>query len=116
VRLKGTKPFLSSFLAKKLDMLNWSDHRSAKNGMGRALSVYSKPIIATAERCSENIASSCRSSFRTIRQTLTTHCSDHPLDVRTLPRRSWRYQHFLNAKLFHLPGEITTEDAVAVAH
>jgi hypothetical protein len=40
--------------------------------------------------------------------------ADQPLDVRTLGRRSWRSQHFLNAKLFHLLGEIRTEDAVAV--
>src|SRR5215470_8233890 len=35
--------------------------------MGRALSVYSKPIISTAEPQWRNIASSCRSSFRAIR-------------------------------------------------
>ena len=41
--------------------------RVSKTGMGRALSVSSKPIISTAEPQWRNIASSCRSSFRTIR-------------------------------------------------
>ena len=50
-----------------------------------------------------------------VAQALPPNGADHPLDVRTLPRRSRRPQHFLNAKLFHLPGEIRTEDAVAVA-
>src|SRR5215471_11665040 len=48
-------------------------------------------------------------------QALPPNAADHPLDVRTLPRRSWRSQHFLNAQLFHLLGEFATEDAVAVA-
>jgi hypothetical protein len=48
-------------------------------------------------------------------QALSPTGADHPSDVRTLPRRSWRSRHFLNAKLSHLPGEIGSEDAVAVA-
>ena len=48
-------------------------------------------------------------------QTFAANGADHPFDVRTLPRRSWRSQHFLNAQLFHLLGEFGTEDAVAVA-
>jgi hypothetical protein len=31
--------------------------------------------------------------------------TNDPLDERTLPRRSWRSQYFLNAKVFHLPGQ-----------
>jgi hypothetical protein len=42
-------------------------------------------------------------------QTLTANRTNDPLNVRTLP---WRSQHFLNAKLFHLLGEISTENAV----
>ena len=45
--------------------------RVSKTGMGRALSVSSKPIISTAEPQWRNIASSCRSSFRTIRDQVT---------------------------------------------
>jgi hypothetical protein len=48
-------------------------------------------------------------------QALPPHGADPALDVRTLPRRSWRSQHFLNSQLFHLLGEFATEDAVAVA-
>src|SRR5215471_498676 len=48
-------------------------------------------------------------------QALPPNGADHPLDVRTLPRRSWRSQQFLNAQLFPLLGEFATEDAVAVA-
>jgi len=48
-------------------------------------------------------------------QALPPNGADHALDVRTLPRRSWRSQHFLNAQLFHLLGEFGTEDAVAIA-
>jgi hypothetical protein len=48
-------------------------------------------------------------------KTFAANRSNDPLDIRTLPRRSWRSQYFLNAKLFHLPGEISTEDTVAVA-
>jgi hypothetical protein len=48
-------------------------------------------------------------------RTLAPNCTDDPLDVRTLPRRSWRSHYFLNARLFHVPGEISTEDSVAVA-
>jgi hypothetical protein len=48
-------------------------------------------------------------------QALAANRSNDPLDVRTLSRRSWRSQYFLNAKLFHLPREISTEDAVAIA-
>ena len=47
-------------------------------------------------------------------QTLAAYRDDHPLDVRPLLWRSWRSQHFLNAKLFHPLAEIRTEDAVAV--
>ena len=47
-------------------------------------------------------------------QTFAANGADHPFDVRTLPRRSWRSQRFLNAKLLHLLGEIRTEDAVAI--
>ena len=47
-------------------------------------------------------------------QTLTANRADHPLDVRTLLRRSWRSQYFPNAELLHLLGEIRTEDAVAI--
>jgi hypothetical protein len=47
-------------------------------------------------------------------QTLTANRTKDPLDVGTLPRRSWLSQHFLNAKLFHLLGEISTENAVPV--
>jgi hypothetical protein len=48
-------------------------------------------------------------------QTLAANRADHPLDVRTLLRRSWHSQHFLNAKFFDLLGEIRTKDAVAVS-
>ena len=48
-------------------------------------------------------------------QTLAANRANDPLDVRTLLRHSWRSQHFLNAKLFHLLAEIRTEDAVAVS-
>jgi len=48
-------------------------------------------------------------------KTFAANRSNDPLDIRTLPRCSWRSQYFLNAKLFHLPGEISTEDTVAVA-
>src|SRR5215471_6059456 len=48
-------------------------------------------------------------------QALPPNGAGHALDVRTLPRRSSRSQQFLNAQLFHLLGEIGTEDAVAVA-
>ena len=47
-------------------------------------------------------------------QALPPNGADHPLDVGTLPRRSWRSQHFLNAKFRHLLGEIGTKDAGAV--
>ena len=47
-------------------------------------------------------------------QTLASNRTNDPLDVRTLPRRSWRSQHFLNAKLFDIAGEIGIEDAVAI--
>jgi len=44
----------------------------------------------------------------------TANRANDPFDVRTVLRRSWRAQHFPNAKLFHLLGEIRTEDAVAI--
>ena len=47
-------------------------------------------------------------------QTLTANRADHPLDIRTLLRHSWRSQHFLHHKFLHLLGEARTEDAVAV--
>jgi len=47
-------------------------------------------------------------------QALPPNAADHALDVRTLPRRSWRSRQFLNAQLFHLLGEFGTKDAVAV--
>ena len=40
-------------------------------------------------------------------QAFPPNCTNDPLDVRTLPRSSWRSQYFLNAKLFHLPSEIS---------
>ena len=48
-------------------------------------------------------------------QTLAANRTNDPLDLRTLLRHSGRSQHFLNAKLVHLLGEIRTECAVAVA-
>src|SRR6516162_10260546 len=48
-------------------------------------------------------------------QALPPNGADPALDVRTLPRRSWRSQQFLNSQLFHLLGEFATEDAVAIA-
>ena len=45
---------------------------------------------------------------------LAANRADDPLDVRPLLWRSWRSQHFLNAKFLHLLGETRTEDAVAV--
>ena len=48
-------------------------------------------------------------------EALPPNGADHALDVRTLPRRSWRSQQFLNSQLFPLLGEFGTEDAVAVA-
>ena len=47
-------------------------------------------------------------------QTFAANRTNDPLDVRTLLRRSWRSQQFLNAKLFDLLGEISTEDAVEI--
>jgi hypothetical protein len=41
--------------------------------------------------------------------------ADHPLHVRTLLWHSCRSQHFLNAQLFHLLGEIRTEGAIPVS-
>jgi hypothetical protein len=47
-------------------------------------------------------------------QTLAANRANDRLDVRTLPRHSWRSQYFPNARLLNL-GEIRTEDEVAVA-
>ena len=48
-------------------------------------------------------------------QALPPNCTDDPLDIRTLLRRSGRSQHFLNAKLLQLLRETRTEDPVPVA-
>jgi hypothetical protein len=47
-------------------------------------------------------------------EALAANRADHPLHVRTLLRHSWRSQP-LNAQLFHLLGEIRTEDAIPVS-
>jgi hypothetical protein len=48
-------------------------------------------------------------------QALAAKRADHPLDIGSLLRRSGRSQHFLNAQLLHLLGELRTEDAAAVS-
>src|SRR6516165_12203037 len=48
-------------------------------------------------------------------QTLAPNCTDDPLDIRTLLRRPWRSQHFLNPQFLHLLREARTEDSVTVS-
>src|ERR1019366_5912476 len=47
-------------------------------------------------------------------EALAPNGSNHPLHVRSLPRRSRRGQHFLDAQVSHLFSEVMAEDRIAV--
>ena len=48
-------------------------------------------------------------------QALPPNGTNHPLDVRPLPRRARRGQHLADAQVSHLVSEVLAEDGVAIA-
>src|SRR5271167_2413316 len=48
-------------------------------------------------------------------EALTPNGTNHPLHVRSLPRRARRGQHFMDAHVSHLFSELKAEDSIAVA-
>ena len=48
-------------------------------------------------------------------EALTLNGTNHPLHVGSLPRRSRRGQHFVDAHVSHLSSELIAEDSIAVA-
>src|SRR5271167_5264023 len=48
-------------------------------------------------------------------ETLAPNRTNHPLHVRSLPRRARCGQHFVDAHVSHLFSEVIAEDSVAVA-
>src|SRR6516164_7866628 len=49
-------------------------------------------------------------------QALTPNGTNYPLHIGSLPRRSRRGQHFVDAHVSHLFSELIAEDSIAVAH
>jgi hypothetical protein len=47
-------------------------------------------------------------------EALASNGTNHPLHIRSLPRRSRRGQHFLDAQVSHLFSEVQAEDCIAV--
>jgi hypothetical protein len=49
-------------------------------------------------------------------EALASNGTNHPLHIRSLPRRSRRGQHFLDAQVTHLFSEVQAEDGIAVTN